>query len=85
MCHPIYEERICETEKLRLLKAGSPEDNDMGSRSGSVYLFRTNGSFIMKLTAPDGAASDYFGRIVSLSGNTVAVGSSYFFVSWCNQ
>ena len=58
-----------------IVAVGSPEDNDMGSRSGSVYLFRTNGSFIMKLTAPDGAASDYFGRIVSLSGNTVAVGS----------
>ncbi|MEA5510515.1 PEP-CTERM sorting domain-containing protein [Crocosphaera sp. UHCC 0190] len=57
---------------------GSPDDDDNGSLSGSAYLFDvTTGTFLQKLTAPDGAGSDFFGSSVSLSGNTALVGSSY--------
>jgi hypothetical protein len=47
---------------------------------GAVYVFVGSGSFWnvqQKLTANDGAKDDYFGWSVSLSGNTVAVGSRY--------
>ncbi|MDF7799449.1 FG-GAP repeat protein [Pontiellaceae bacterium B1224] len=58
---------------------GASEDDDNGSRSGSAYVFtRTDGlwSQQQKLTADDGAASDYFGTSVSVSGDTAVVGAS---------
>jgi hypothetical protein len=45
---------------------------------GSVYVFTRNGAvwtLQQKLTANDGAADDYFGRSVALSGDTLAVGA----------
>ena len=49
---------------------------------GSVYLFITsdNGTtwtFQQKVTAPDGAASDYFGVSVSMNGDMLAVGADF--------
>jgi hypothetical protein len=58
---------------------GSYKDDDKGTDSGSVYVFQYNGTGwneVAKLTASDGAASDYFGYSVSVSGNTTVVGSS---------
>ena len=52
------------------------EDN--GAGSGSTYVFtRSNEvwSLQAKLTAIDSAASDYFGRSVSLSGDSLAIGA----------
>jgi hypothetical protein len=59
---------------------GSYGDDDMGSNSGSAYVFqynRTANSWaqVAKLTASDGAADDQFGFSVSVSGNSVVVGS----------
>ena len=55
---------------------GKVLDDDKGTESGSVYLFRTtDGSPIQKLIADDGADYDYFGHRVSLSNDIVAVGS----------
>ena len=55
---------------------GSFRDDDNGSSSGSAYLFdTTTGSLISKLTAPDGAFGDNFGRSVAVSGTTALVGS----------
>ena len=49
-------------------------DEDNGS--GSAYLFDvTTGNLLQKLTAPDGAEFDRFGRSVSLSGNMALVGA----------
>ncbi|MGH9838560.1 MAG: putative Ig domain-containing protein [Blastocatellia bacterium] len=45
---------------------------------GAAYVFRRYGAtwlFEKKLTAFDGAADDYFGGGIALSGNTVAVGA----------
>jgi len=57
---------------------GAPEDDDAGSKSGSVYVFVGNG-FVWsqqdKLTATDGAVNDYFGRSVSIDGNAAAIGT----------
>ena len=57
---------------------GSYLDDDNGSQSGSAYLFRYDGSNWVeatKLTTTDGAANDYFGDSVSISGNTALVGA----------
>lgn len=62
----------------RTLTCGAFHNDDLGSESGSAYLFRYNGSTWipeMNLRASDGAAQDNFGYCVSVSGNTIAIGS----------
>jgi hypothetical protein len=60
---------------------GTPQDDDDGSKSGSAYIFERNQGGAdqwgeaKKLTASDGATDDEFGRSVSISGDTVVVGS----------
>jgi hypothetical protein len=59
---------------------GAPLDDDRGSSSGSVYVFRnTGGGWVQeaKLTASDGAAGDQFGSAVALSGDLLVVGAAY--------
>lgn len=54
--------------------SGDGNDTD----SGSVYIFRFNGSSWVeeaKLTASDGAAGDDFGWSISFSGNTAFIGA----------
>lgn len=59
------------------------QDDDKGSNSGSVYVFRNldtaTGTVTQnaKLVASDGAASDNFGKSVGMSGTTGIVGSWY--------
>ena len=53
-------------------------DDDKGTDSGSAYVFvRANGTWSQqaKLTADDGAAGDWFGRGVAVSGDTVFIGA----------
>ncbi len=59
---------------------GAPYDNDMGTYSGSAYIYTCNDSgwsLAAKVTATDGEAYDYFGRSVSLSsdGSTALIGA----------
>ncbi len=57
---------------------GSSMDDDRGFDSGSVYVFRHNGSSWVqsqKLVASDGAAGDNFGSAVSLDGDSAFVGA----------
>lgn len=84
--------------------AGAYEDSTSGSSSGSVYIFVLNNIIWAqqtKLTAPDGAADDEFGRRVAISGDIALVrasgdddngsdsGSAYIFerdgTSWAYQ
>lgn len=72
---------------------GAYKDDDNGYNSGSAYVFVRSeaGSWILqtKLLADDGSSSDWFGRSVSVSANTVAIGtqissnSAYIFT--CNN
>jgi len=60
--------------------AGAIRDDDMGTDSGSAYVFeRVAGvwSQTTKLTAPDGEADDEFGISVSISGDTALVGARF--------
>ena len=60
---------------------GAYQDDDNGSNSGSAYVFQQdhggtdNWGQVRKLIPADGAASDYFGFAVAVSGDTVAVGA----------
>lgn len=57
--------------------AGDSTDEDLGNRSGAVYVFKQeNGIWTKeaKLTAPDGAAQDFFGASVSADGDLLIVG-----------
>jgi len=62
---------------------GAYQDDDKEYNSGSAYVFTrvtagdlTSGwTQVAKLTADDGAASDYFGYSVSIDGDTVVIGA----------
>ena len=57
---------------------GSYQDDDNGAGSGSAYIFTRTGtdwSQQAKITPNDGAEADLFGISVSVSGDTVIVGS----------
>jgi len=62
---------------------GSPRDDDLGSNSGSVYLYQRQPiiggvawTIIEKFIAPDGAAGDNFGHALAVSGNNrIVVGA----------
>ena len=58
---------------------GANGDDDKGSSSGSAYVFerQSNGTWTQaaKLVAKDGAANDYFGWSVAVSGDHVVVGA----------
>ncbi len=60
---------------------GAYMDDDMGSGSGSVYVYRWNGSSWaqIKITAGDGVAGDGLGNSVAVSadGAMIAVGSPW--------
>ena len=60
---------------------GAWGDDDDGSDSGAVYVFRTTDGGatygqVAKLTAADAAASEYFGLSLAIAGDTVVVGAS---------
>ena len=62
------------------LVVGSSLDDDNGSESGSVYVYDLTKNiedegFETKITASDGAESDYFGVSVAIDGNTLVVGA----------
>lgn len=60
---------------------GALWDDDHGSSSGSAYVFHrdrigTNRwQQVRKLTASDGAADDWFGNVVVVHGDTIAIGA----------
>jgi hypothetical protein len=57
---------------------GAEGDDDNGGDSGSAYVFiRTGTTWTQqaKLLASDGAAGDYFGNSISLSGDTALIGA----------
>ena len=58
--------------------AGARGDDDLGNASGSAYIYKRDGtawSQQAKITASDGAAYDYFGDSVSISGDYAIVGA----------
>ena len=61
---------------IMLVVGANGDDNDNGIDSGSAYIFDvTTETQLHKLIASDGAASDYFGYSVAISGNYAIVGA----------
>ncbi|MCH8153521.1 MAG: FG-GAP repeat protein, partial [Planctomycetes bacterium] len=57
---------------------GARNHDDNGTNSGAAYLFDTTmGRQIAKLLASDGAAFDWFGQSVAVSGATAIVGALF--------
>jgi hypothetical protein len=59
---------------------GARCDDDRGTNSGSVYVFKRNSDAWIeqqKLTASDGATDDQFGLSLAVSGNTAVIGSRF--------
>ena len=59
---------------------GAYGDDGGDAGQGSAYVFARSGTTWTeqaKLTASDGAANDYFGRSVAMSGDTAVVGATY--------
>ncbi len=59
---------------------GAMNDDDNGTDSGSVYVFRHDGSGWVeeaKLTAADGAAADGFGNQISLSSDIALIAATW--------
>jgi hypothetical protein len=62
---------------------GAYLDDDQGDASGSAYVFARNQDGadnwgrLAKLTARDGAADDYFGYSVAISGNSIVIGAIF--------
>ncbi|MHC4320640.1 MAG: FG-GAP repeat protein, partial [Planctomycetota bacterium] len=56
---------------------GAPYDDDYGASSGSAYVYRWEVPYWVetKLLASDGAANEYFGTSVALSGDVAVVGA----------
>jgi hypothetical protein len=57
---------------------GAWGDSDLGNYVGSAYVFAWDGTNWVeqaKLTASDGAASDYFGDAVAVDGDTAFIGA----------
>lgn len=55
---------------------GAYQDGDGGENSGSAYIFNTvTGQQLFKLTSPNAAPFDEFGRTVAISGTTAIVGT----------
>lgn len=58
---------------------GAYRDDDKGSNSGSVYVYRLEGDNWgreAKLLASDGEMNDWFGWSVAITGNTIVVGTT---------
>jgi hypothetical protein len=54
-------------------------DGDGGYESGSAYVYARDGAewtLQAKLTAPDAAAGDWFGRSASIDGDTIVIGAN---------
>ncbi len=67
---------VCISEDYAVVGALSDDDN--GKSSGSAYIFKRDGTGWnqqIKLTASDGAAYDYFGDSVSVSGDYAVIGA----------
>jgi hypothetical protein len=61
-----------------IVVVGAHQDDDNGSNAGSAYVFSRSGETWTqeaKLMAPVGGVQDFFGFSVSVSGETVVVGS----------
>jgi hypothetical protein len=76
----IFGVRVALKGDTALISARRDDDDLMGIDAGSAYIFTrvgTSWSQQIKLTAPDGAADDRFGRSVALTSDTALIGAMF--------
>ena len=76
----IFGVRVALSGNTALISARRDDDDVMGVDAGSVYVFTRTGITWQqqaKLTAPDGAEDDRFGRGVALSGDTALISAMH--------
>ena len=76
----IFGVRVALSGDTALISARRDDDDIMGVDAGSAYVFVRSGTTWkqqQKLTAPDGAEDDRFGRSVALLGDTALVGAMF--------
>jgi len=76
----IFGVRVALDNDTALISARRDDDDVMGVDAGSAYIFTRSGTTWhqqMKLTAPDGAADDRFGRSVALNGDIALVSAMF--------
>jgi len=76
----IFGVRVALDNDTALISARRDDDDVMGVDAGSAYIFTRSGTTWhqqMKLTAPDGAADDRFGRSVALNGNIALISAMF--------
>lgn len=69
---------IAVAQSNDVIVIGADNDDDMGTDSGSVYVYRASGgapALEAKLTAPDGYAGQVFGHAVDVHNDTILVGA----------
>jgi hypothetical protein len=72
--------RVALQDNTALISARRDDDDIMGVDAGSAYVFTRVGTTWtqqVKLTAPDGAADDRFGRSVALTADTALIGAMF--------
>jgi hypothetical protein len=76
----IFGVRVALQDNTALISARRDDDDIMGVDAGSAYVFTRVGTTWtqqVKLTAPDGAADDRFGRSVALTADTALIGAMF--------
>ena len=58
-----------------VIAIGSPVDSNENVVTGAVYLYTTDGTFIEKLTNPDGIENDSFGLSIAMADDVLVVGA----------
>ena len=59
--------------KCGRIVVGTPYDDDNGSNSGSAYIFDLDGTQLAKITASDGATSNFFGVSTAVGSGRIVV------------
>jgi hypothetical protein len=76
----IFGVRVALSGDTALISARRDDDEVMGVDAGSAYVFTRTGTTWQqqaKLTAPDGAEDDRFGRSVAISGDTALISAMH--------
>jgi hypothetical protein len=56
---------------------GAPYDDDNGAESGSVYIYKLDGTLVKKITDVNGSAGNNFGFSVAVNCGRIVVGAPY--------
>lgn len=76
----IFGVRVALSGDTALISARRDDDKIMGKDAGSAYIFERKGNHWIqqtKLTAPDGAADDRFGRGVAIDGDMALISAMH--------